>query len=124
MPGATAATLAPPPPSGAAAAEPADASGSAEDYQSDDGEPHSTKPTQPKHFGTVQQAAGDSCTPASVDGLSRQIIAQPRGLQPNAIEPLPTRPNLLIASQVFPYLELSARDQLQQRRSTRGPKPR
>jgi hypothetical protein len=60
----------------------------------------------------VQQAAVDSCTTASVDGLSRQIIAQARCLKPNAFVPLPSRPNLVIASQVFPYLELEARDHL------------
>jgi hypothetical protein len=60
----------------------------------------------------VQQAAVESCTTASVDGLSRQIIAQARCLKPNAFVPLPSRPNLVIAAQVFPYLELSARDRL------------
>ena len=84
-----------------------------QDYESDDGEPHSAKPSAlPKHFNTVQQAAVDSCTTASVDGLSRQIIAQARCIKPNAFAPLPSRPNLVIASQVFPYLELSARDKL------------
>ena len=83
------------------------------DYESDDGEPHSSaKPAPPKHFDTVQHAALDSCTTASVDGLSRQIIAQARCIKPNAFVPLPSRPNLVIASQVFPYLELEARDHL------------
>lgn len=82
------------------------------DYESDDGEPREAKPPTPKHFSTVAQAAVDSCTTASVDGLSRQIIAQARCIRPNAFVPLPSRPNLVIASQVFPYLELSARDRL------------
>ncbi len=83
------------------------------DYESDDGEPHpSSKPAPPKHFDTVQHAALESCTTASVDGLSRQIIAQARCIKPNAFVPLPSRPNLVIASQVFPYLELEARDHL------------
>jgi D-alanyl-D-alanine carboxypeptidase len=83
------------------------------DYESDDGEPHtSAKPAPPKHFDTVQHAAVDSCTTASVDGLSRQIIAQARCIKPNAFVPLPSRPNLVIAAQVFPYLELEARDHL------------
>ena len=64
------------------------------------------------HFDTVQHAAIDSCTTASVDGLSRQIIAQARCIRPNAFVPLPSRPNLVIAPQVFPYLELEARDHL------------
>jgi hypothetical protein len=82
------------------------------DYESDDGEPHPSKPTPPKHFDTVQHAAVESCTTSSVDGLSRQIIQQARCIRPNAFVPLPSRPNLVIAAQVFPYLELEARDRL------------
>lgn len=89
-----------------------DDGGAVMDYESDDGEPHPSKPAPPKHFDTVQHAAVDSCTTASVDGLSRQIIAQARCIRPNAFVPLPSRPNLVIASQVFPYLELEARDHL------------
>jgi hypothetical protein len=107
----------PPPPSAAAAPSAApsdggDASDAVMDYESDDGEPHPSKPAAPKHFDTVQHAAIDSCTTASVDGLSRQIIAQARCIRPNAFVPLPSRPNLVIAPQVFPYLELEARDHL------------
>lgn len=93
----------PPPPSDA---------GQVLDYESDDGEPHEPKPATPKHFGTVAQAAVESCTTASVDGLSRQIIAQARCIKPNQFVPLPSRPNLVIASQVFPYLELEAKNRL------------
>lgn len=82
------------------------------DYESDDGEPHEPKPAAPKHFSTVAQAAVESCTTASVDGLSRQIIAQARCIKPNQFVPLPSRPNLVIASQVFPYLELEAKNRL------------
>lgn len=82
-----------------------------EDF-SDDGEPRGEKPAPPKHFDTVQRAAIESCTTASVDGLSRQIIEQARCIKPNAFVPLPNKPNLVIASQVFPYLELQARNQL------------
>jgi D-alanyl-D-alanine carboxypeptidase len=104
-----------PEPSGASADEPTDGAeaGAGVDYESDDGEPkHTAKPAAPKHFASVQQAAVDSCTTASVDGLSRQIIAQARCIKPNAFVPLPSRPNLVIASQVFPYLSLEARDHL------------
>jgi LAS superfamily LD-carboxypeptidase LdcB len=89
----------------------ADPASEALDFESEDGE-HATKPTAPKHFATVQQAAVESCTTASVDGLSRQIIAQARCLKPNAFVPLPSRPNLVVASQVFPYLEAGARERL------------
>ncbi|HEX2876327.1 MAG TPA: D-alanyl-D-alanine carboxypeptidase family protein [Polyangiaceae bacterium] len=92
--------------------EPGDDSGAAMDYESDDGEPHPSKPAAPKRYDTVQHAAVESCTTASVDGLSRQIIAQARCIRPNAFVPLPSRPNLVIQSQVFPYLELEAKNQL------------
>jgi hypothetical protein len=86
------------------------------DYESDDGEPRERdrgpNSAAPKHFATVAQAAVDSCTTASVDGLSRQIIAQARCIKPNQFVPLPSRPNLVIASQVFPYLELEAKNRL------------
>ena len=107
-----------PPAAAAPSAAPSDASDASDagdavmDYESDDGEPHPAKPAAPKHFDTVQHAAIDSCTTASVDGLSRQIIAQARCIRPNAFVPLPSRPNLVIAPQVFPYLELEARDHL------------
>jgi hypothetical protein len=107
--------FAPPAVSATSATPNADAgedSSEALDYESDDGEPRSAKPAPPKHFATVQQAATDSCTTASVDGLSRQIIAQARCIKPNAFVPLPSRPNLVVAPQVFPYLELAARDHL------------
>ncbi len=83
-----------------------------EDYESDDGEPRQPKPATPKQYTTVAQAAVESCTTASVDGLSRQIIAQARCIKPNQFVPLPSRPNLVIASQVFPYLELEAKNRL------------
>jgi D-alanyl-D-alanine carboxypeptidase len=78
----------------------------------DDGEPRASEPAPPKRYATVQAAAAESCTTASVDGLSRQIIAQGRCFKPNAFVPLPPRPNLVIASQVFPYLEKEAHTKL------------
>lgn len=104
----------PPSSANALASEPDEAGEATDilDYESDDGEPREAKPTPPKRYATVQQAAIESCTTASVDGLSRQIIAQARCIKPNAFVPLPSRPNLVIASQVFPYLELEARDKL------------
>jgi hypothetical protein len=102
-----------PAPNEAAPVEPpADSSAGEMDFESDDGEPRTGKPAPPKHFATVQQAAVESCTTASVDGLSRQIIAQARCIKPNGFVPLPSRPNLVIASQVFPYLEADARNRL------------
>jgi len=80
--------------------------------ETDDGEPSSEKRAPPKRFATVQQAAAESCSTASVEGLSKQIIEQARCLAPKAFVPLPSRKNLVVASNVFPYLELGARDGL------------
>ncbi|MFZ5897003.1 MAG: M15 family metallopeptidase [Myxococcota bacterium] len=77
-----------------------------------DSEPARKKKKQPPHFGSVQEAAARSCSTASVDGLSRQIIEQGRCINPKAFVPLPSRPNLVIGEHVFPYLEASARDRL------------
>jgi hypothetical protein len=110
--GAVAALDASSAPGGEPGSAPGDDAGAVLDYESDDGEPHPSKPAAPKHFDTVQHAAVESCTTSSVDGLSRQIIQQARCIRPNAFVPLPARPNLVIASQVFPYLELEARDRL------------
>jgi D-alanyl-D-alanine carboxypeptidase len=100
------------PPSSPEAPLPLVTEGEVLDFESDDGEPRVPKPATPKHYSTVAQAAVESCTTASVDGLSRQIIAQARCIKPNQFVPLPSRPNLVIASQVFPYLELEARNRL------------
>jgi D-alanyl-D-alanine carboxypeptidase len=86
--------------------------GEALDFETDDGEPREPKPSAPKKFSTVAQAAVESCTTASVDGLSRQIIAQARCIKPNQFVPIPSRPNLVVAPQVFPYLELEAKNRL------------
>ncbi|HEX3775696.1 MAG TPA: M15 family metallopeptidase [Polyangiaceae bacterium] len=82
--------------------------------ETDDGEPAAPKkaPPKPKHYSSVQQAASESCSTASVDGLSRQIIEQARCIKPNAFVPLPPRPNLVLADHVYPYLEADARNHL------------
>jgi hypothetical protein len=82
------------------------------DEESDDEEPRAPERAVVRRYSTVQQAAAQSCTTESVDGLSRQIIAQARCIEPNAFVPLPSRPNLVVESNVFPYLELRARNQL------------
>lgn len=75
-------------------------------------EPKPAKRAVPKHFTTVQEAAVETCSTASVEGLSRQIIEQARCIKRNAFVPLPSRPNLVLGSHVFPYLELETRDHL------------
>jgi hypothetical protein len=80
--------------------------------EGNDEEPTPAKPAAPKHFATVQEAALGSCTTETVDGLSRQIIEQARCIKPNDFVALPKRPNLTLKPQVFPYLEMAARDHL------------
>ncbi len=80
--------------------------------ETDDGEPGPAKRMPPKRYDTVQQAASESCSTASIDELSRQIIEQARCIKPNAFAPLPARPNLVLSPNVFPYLELEARNHL------------
>ena len=65
-----------------------------------------------KRFRTVRQAAAYSCSTSSVDGLSRQIVAQARCIDSNAFVRLPHRANLVAGSQVFPYLEAAAKEHL------------
>jgi hypothetical protein len=77
-----------------------------------DEEPAPSKPAPPKHFATVQDAATGSCSTEAVDGLSRQIIEQARCMKPNEFVPLPKRSNLVMAPNVYPYLDLGARDHL------------
>jgi hypothetical protein len=81
----------------------------------DDGateEPAPAKPPPPQHFATVQDAAQGSCSTVSIEGLSKQIIEQARCINPKAVVPLPSRPNLVTGPYVFPYLQAEARDHL------------
>ncbi|HTQ03401.1 MAG TPA: M15 family metallopeptidase [Polyangiaceae bacterium] len=83
----------------------------------DDGAPEEpssapAKPAPSQHFATVQDAAAGSCTTVSVEGLSKQIIEQARCLNPKAVVPLPSRPNLVTGPHVFPYMQADARDHL------------
>jgi len=77
-----------------------------------DDEPAAPAPKEPKRAGTVHQASARSCSTSSVDGLSRQIIAQARCIDAHAFVPVPARPNLVARSHVFLYMEASARDRL------------
>jgi hypothetical protein len=81
-------------------------------YDDTEPTPKPAKRAAPKHFATVHGAANESCSTASVEGLSRQIIEQARCIKRNAFVPLPSRPNLVLGSNVFPYLELETRDHL------------
>ncbi len=70
------------------------------------------EPAEPKRFSTVKEAAARSCSTSSVDGLSRQIIAQARCIDDRAFAPVPPRSNLVTGSHVFLYLDATARDRL------------
>jgi hypothetical protein len=93
-----------------------DAEDSATEFygETGEGEPSTPRKASRKRYATVQQAAAESCSTASVEGLSRQIIEQARCLEPNAFVPLPSRANLVVASNVFAYLERDARAHLLQ----------
>jgi hypothetical protein len=64
------------------------------------------------HAQTVAQAVNNSCSTTSVKGLSEQIINQGQCINPSAFVKVPSQPNLVLGSAVFPYLELPARDAL------------
>src|SRR5262245_30165798 len=100
---ASGAVLAPPaPPPAAASAAPSsvpplDSAESAPAQfldETDDGEPKAATKTPPKRYATVHQAALESCSTESVEGLSRQIIEQARCVSPSSVVSLPKRPNL------------------------------
>lgn len=61
---------------------------------------------------TVLDASGSSCSTSSVKGLSKQIIAEARCINPDAYVALGTPGNLSVGSSVFGYLEKPARDKL------------
>ena len=82
---------------------------------SEDAEPEVPKDTtRPRSSRpqTVARAALESCSTRSVEGLSRQIIAEARCLSPDAFVRVPGRKNLKVRSNVFLYLEAPARDHL------------
>jgi hypothetical protein len=62
--------------------------------------------------GTVLDAAGSSCATASVKGLSKQIIAEARCIDPDSFVAIGTVDNLVVGSSAFAYLEKPARDKL------------
>lgn len=62
--------------------------------------------------GTVLDASKNSCTTASVKGLSAQIIAEANCVDPDAFAEIPALPNLKASSNVFLNLEKPARDRL------------
>jgi hypothetical protein len=61
---------------------------------------------------TVAQAVNSGCSTTSVKGLSEQIINQGQCINPAAFVKVPSQPNLVLGSAVYPYLEQPARDAL------------
>src|SRR5262249_39562374 len=62
--------------------------------------------------GSVEHALENSCSTASVRGLSLQIIAEGQCIHPGSYAKLPSLPNFHPTSTVFPYLEQPAHDAL------------
>jgi len=120
-PSASPAPVAPPPlaavapaaPTSAALPSSAPSAEAAEAVFDEEGDEHARPAARaPRHFATVQEAAIGSCTTASVEGLSNQIIEQARCLNPSSVVRLPEHPNLVLGSHVFPYLHAEARARL------------
>jgi hypothetical protein len=95
-----------------AAALPPDAGPEAEEPAPGEEPPPPDKPGKPDKRATVERAAARSCSTAQVDGLSRQIVAESRCLEPNAFARVPARRNLESAGHVFLFLDAPARDHL------------
>jgi hypothetical protein len=58
----------------------------------------------------VAQAANESCSTGSVEGLSKQIVAQGNCISPGAFVEVPALANVSFNGPVLPYLEEPARD--------------
>lgn len=106
-------------PDGAEAASP-DAPDVDDDHEPNDGVPEPTPTPRPdekpraRKAQTVEQAYSSGCSTSSVDGLSRQIMAEARCMSPSAFAAVPPRKNLVTKGAVFLHLEAPARDQLLQ----------
>lgn len=79
--------------------------------EDDDAPVEGTAP-KPSVARTVEQAAAATCSTRIVSGLSKQIIAEARCLNPDAFVQIPPRKNLVASSNVVLYLEAPARDRL------------
>ena len=75
--------------------------------------PNARAPARPR-YKTVREAATRSCSTASVDGLSRQIIAQARCIDANAFVPLPALSNLVTKPYVYAFFRAPAQRHLLQ----------
>ena len=75
-------------------------------------EPRPSRPKKGPPGQTVDQAFARGCSTGSIEGLSRQIIAEARCLDANAFAPVPPRKNLVTPGYVVLHLEAPARDQL------------
>lgn len=83
------------------------------EYVPDHRDQRRAKPrTVPSRPSTVKDAAARSCSTSSVEGLSKQIIAQSRCINPDAFVGVPDRPNLTKKPGVFLYLTAPARRHL------------
>lgn len=81
-----------------------------EDYLPDRVVKHRPKPVASARSSlSVKDAAARSCSTSSVEGLSKQIIAQSRCIDPDAFVRIPDRSNLKRRSGVFLYLTAPAR---------------
>ncbi|MEZ4225082.1 MAG: M15 family metallopeptidase [Polyangiaceae bacterium] len=90
---------------------PAPAAASADElFQDEQPEAPRPAPAPTPGAGSVRDAVSRGCSTSSVDGLSRQIIAQSRCIDAKAFVRVPTRPNLDVGSNVFLYMQADARE--------------
>lgn len=73
-----------------------------------DQSPQSSAPKSSPGYKTVDEAAERACSTLSVKGLSEQIIAQGRCINPDAFVALSGRKNLVLGSEVFGVLQAGA----------------
>jgi hypothetical protein len=94
-------------------AEADDGTGSDETVETAVNEPEETGTNEGDLAGkNVLEAAGASCSTTAVKGLSLQIIAEARCLNPNAYVEVPALSNVSFGSATFRFLEKPARDKL------------
>lgn len=83
-----------------------------EDHEVDGPEPDAEPVAQVSSSLTVGGAVGAGCSTTLVKGLSEQIVAQMSCIVPNALVPVPERPNLQRGAATFAFMQPSARDAL------------
>lgn len=83
----------------------------------DESEPDTEEPSGPAEVSlaigsTVEDAVHGTCSTASVEGLSAQIVAQMNCMIPGALSEVPAHPRFVKSAATFPFMQTAARDAL------------